>query len=80
LVGFVCVGGRESLLNAFDDGASNVGCSSCVVEVFRTLLDELVAPECSRIAEVQVSRCFELNSLWAGIRGGAVAVVPSTDG
>jgi hypothetical protein len=66
---------RGPLLDAFDDGASRVGCGSCVFEVFRKLLDELVAPECSRMAEVQVSRCFELDALRAGIRSGAVAVV-----
>jgi hypothetical protein len=56
--------------------------SAAVVASLRCckLLDELVAPECSRMVEVQVSRCFELDSLWAGIRSGAFAVIPNTDG
>jgi hypothetical protein len=29
------------------------------------------------MAEVQVSRCFELDALRAGIRSGAVAVFPN---
>jgi hypothetical protein len=44
------------------------------------LIDELLAPKCSRVAEVQVARCFELDALRAGIRSGAVAVIPNTDG
>jgi hypothetical protein len=39
---------------------------------FRKLIEELVALECSRMAEVQVSRCFELDTLRAGISSGAV--------
>jgi hypothetical protein len=75
-----CVDGREPLLNAFDDGVSKVGYSSCVFEVFRKHIDELIALKCSRMAKVQVSRCFELDELRAGICSGAVAVIPNTDG
>jgi hypothetical protein len=48
--------------------------------VFRKLIDELVAPICSRVAEVQVARCYELNAFRSGSRSGAVPVMPNADG
>jgi hypothetical protein len=54
-------------MDALYDDASKIGCSGCVFEVFRRLIDELVAPICSRVAEVQVARCFELNAFRAAV-------------
>jgi hypothetical protein len=70
-------GSSESFLDALYDDASKIGSSGCVSEVFRKLIDELVAPICSRVAEVQVARCFELNVFRVGIRSSAVTVVPN---
>jgi hypothetical protein len=41
IIGIVRVG-QESLLGAFYNGASKVGCSECVFEVLRKLGDECI--------------------------------------
>jgi hypothetical protein len=67
---------QEPLLDALYDGASKVGCSGCVFEVFRKLIDELVKPICSRVAEVQMRYGFGLNALRAGISRSAASAFP----
>jgi hypothetical protein len=63
MIRFVCfvrVVGPEPFLDALNyDDVSKVGCSGCVFEVFRKLVDELVTPICSRVAEVQITYCFD---------------------
>jgi hypothetical protein len=51
---FIRVVGQEPFLDALYNGASKVGCSGCVFEVFRKLSQELVPPVCPRVAEVQM--------------------------
>jgi hypothetical protein len=66
-IGFLRVVGQEPFLDALYDDASKIGCSGYVFEVFRKLIDELVASICSRVAEVQVVRCFELNAFFGQV-------------
>jgi hypothetical protein len=61
------------------DWGSKISNSGCVFEVFGELIDELVAPICSRGTEVQMTYCFELNAFRAGGIRSAVRVLSSAN-
>ena len=54
MIGFVRVAGQKPVLDVLYNDASEVGCNGCIGKVLLKLSDELAAPSCTGLAEVQV--------------------------
>jgi hypothetical protein len=52
-IGFVLVAGQKPVMNAPYNDAAVDGCSECLIEVLRQMGDEMVAPSCTGLAEIQ---------------------------
>ncbi len=59
--------------------ASEVGCSGCVDKVLLKLRDELVAPNCTGVVEVQVRYGLGLNAPLADISRSAASAFSNAD-